>query len=456
MNQDIEYDLAIVGSGSAAFAAAIRARSYGASVVMIERDTIGGTCVNVGCVPSKFLLHAGERWQNGSADLSGVIDQKDDLVGFLRDAKYEQLVERYGFHWRQGTGRFADPQTLLVDDQPIRAAKFLIATGSTPKIPPIAGLVDAGYLTSTSALDLRHVPKTLAVIGGNAVGLELGQYFASVGSRVVVFEALSRIAPLEESELSDALSRALAAEGIQIRTGVAVQSVSSDGTEKRLRFKQADGTEDEIAADEILVATGRAPNTAHLALNAANVRTTAQGAVAVDDELRSSNPAIYAAGDVTGAPQFVYVAGYQGALAAENAIAGSRRRSDLSALPRVIFTSPQLAAVGMTETEALREGLEVKTATLPVGSAVPRAIVNGRDGVVKIIADRSSDRILGVHMAAENAAEVIQAATLAVKFNLTVADLLDTFHPYLTMAESLKLAAQSFERDVASLSCCAS
>lgn len=458
--RDTNYDLAIVGSGSAAFAGAIRARNHGASVLMVESGTIGGTCVNVGCVPSKFVLRAAELRheigsQNGAGDLSATIDGKDRLVGALRKTKYEELVERYGFTLRKGTGRFADAQTLLVDGEPVRAKNYLIATGSVPSVPAIPGLNEAGFLTSTTALNLRTAPQRLAVVGGSAIGLELGQYFARMGSAVTVLEALDRIAPFDEPEIGEALATALNREGIEIRTGARVVSFSREGTHKNVRFTTSDGETTTFAFDEILIATGRTPNTQDLNLEGAGIATTERGGIVVDAYLRTTNPNVYAAGDVTGAPQFVYVAGYEGALAADN-IAGLDRRLDLRAIPRIIFTSPQIAAVGMTEAEAHAEGIGVKVAVLPIGTSVPRAMVNGSDGVVKIVADRSTDRILGTHMAGENAGEVIQAATLAVKFNLTVTDLLDTFHGYLTMAESLKLAAQSFERDVASLSCCAS
>ncbi len=424
---------------------------------MIEAHTVGGTCVNIGCVPSKFVLRAAElqhECRSGAFDLPAVIERKDDLVGALRHTKYEELIERYDFEFRKGTGRFADPQTLLIDSVPVQAGKYLIATGSVPKVPSIPGLFEAGFLTSTPALDLRTTPETIAVIGGNSIGLELGQYFARIGSRVVILEALERIAPFEERELSDALATALMNEGIEIRAGVRIDSVSVD-KRKQIHFNTPDGASAVLEVDEILVATGRKPNTEHLALEAAGVRTTSGGAVIVDEYLRTSNPRIYAAGDVTGAPQFVYVAGYEGALAADNAIDGSPRPVNLNDVPRVIFTSPQVAAVGMTEREATERRVDVKVALLPLGQSVPRAMVNGTDGIVKIVADRTNGRILGVHVVSDSASEVIQAATLAVKFNLTVRDLVDTFHPYLTMAESLKLAAQSFDRDVASLSCCA-
>jgi mercuric reductase len=457
------YDLAILGSGSAAFAAAIRARELGARVAMVERGTLGGTCVNVGCVPSKALLRAAEVYfqaghhafagihtQASGVDLAALVAQKDELVTALRQQKYADLVAAYGWDVYQGEARFADATTLQVNGQPLQAGAYLIATGATPAVPPIPGLAEAGYLTSTTALDLTELPRTLAVIGANAVGLELGQYFHLLGSSVVLFEALPRIAPFEEPEISAALTALLQQQGMEIVAGAQIHRV--DG---RRLYATVAGEERVWEVDRILVATGRRPNTAALDLERAGVATDQRGAVMVDDYLRTTNPRIWAAGDVTPHPQFVYVAAYEGTLAAENALTGSVRRVELEALPRVTFTSPQLAAVGLTEAQAREAGYQVKASVLPL-SQVPRALVNREThGLFKLVADARTDRLLGAHVLAENAGDVIYAATLAVKFRLTVQDLVGTFAPYLTMAEGLKLAAQTFAKDVAKLSCCA-
>ena len=461
------YDLAILGSGSAAFAAAIRARDLGARVVMVERGTIGGTCVNVGCVPSKALLRAAEVYYQaghhhfagietkaGRVDLRTLVAQKDGLVSTLRHEKYEELVEVYGWEVLRGQARFVDPETLLVDGQLLKASSYLIATGASPAVPPIEGLMEAGYLTSTTALDLTQLPRSLAVIGANAIGLEMGQLFHMLGTKVTLIEILPRIAPFEEPEISAALRGLLEEEGLEVLTGAQLQRVEKTVAGKRLHVA-VDGGVREITVDDMLVATGRRPNTVDLALDRAGVETDKRGAVAVDENLRSSNPRVFAAGDVTPHPQFVYVAAYTGSLAAENALNGEAKAIDLSALPRVTFTSPQIAAVGLTEDEARQAEHEVKVSMLSL-DAVPRALVNRETrGLFKLVVDAQTDRILGVHMLAEAAGEVVYAGTLAVKFKLTLADLLGSFAPYLTMAEGMKLAAQTFSRDVAKLSCCA-
>ena len=463
------YDLVVVGAGSAAFAAAIKATEAGYRVALVEHGTLGGTCVNVGCVPSKALLRAGElAWaaghhpfaglatSSGPVDLQALVAQKDELVGDLRQMKYADLVADYGFAVIPGHGRFSGPEVIEVDGRAIRARVYLVATGASPAVPPIPGLAEAGYLTSTSALELTEVPKRLVVIGANAIGLELGQFFLHVGAQVSFVDVAERIAPFEEPEVSEALASVLAAQGATVHTGAQVLGVrrSADHVEVRVRVGVGD-REIDLACDEVLVATGRRPNTEGLGLEAAGVALDGRGALVVDEELRTANPRIYGAGDVTGAPQFVYVSAYEGALAVDNALLGAGRKVDFTGLPRVTFTSPQIASAGLTEAQAAAAGYEVETSVLPL-AAVPRALVNhDTQGLVKLVAARGTGRLLGASVLAEGAGDVIQSAVLAVRHGITTDELAATFHPYLTMAEGLKLAAQTFTRDVEKLSCCA-
>jgi mercuric reductase len=468
-----EFDLVVLGAGSAAFAAAIKATEAGQCVALIEHGVLGGTCVNVGCVPSKALLRAGElAWatghhpyaglatSSGPVDLAALVAQKDELVSTLRQTKYADLVEDYGFTVISGHARFTGPDELDVDGRRIRARVFLVATGASPAVPPIPGLADAGYLTSTTALELTKTPKRLVVIGANAIGLELGQFFVHLGTEVTFVDVASRIAPFEEPEVSAALAEVLVSQGAAIHTDAQVLGVRRgpghvEGTGHVLVTVRVAGRQFDLTADDVLVATGRRPNTEGLALDVAGVEVDGRGAIVVDDELRTSNPRIFGAGDVTGAPQFVYVSAYEGALAVDNALLGAGRRTDFTGLPRVTFTSPQVAGAGLTEAEAVGAGFEVETSVLPL-AAVPRALVNhDTHGLVKLVAEASTKRLLGASVLAEGAGDVIQSAVLAIRHNITTSELAATFHPYLTMAEGLKLAAQSFSRDVEKLSCCA-
>ncbi len=460
------YDLAVIGAGSAAFAAAIRATSLGARVALIERGTVGGTCVNVGCIPSKHLLAASHAYRaagnhpfasvstsRSGVDMRALVEGKAEVVGALRQEKYVDLAGEYGFDIIQGTARFAGADRLEADGREIGAESFLTATGSAPWAPPIPGLGEARYLTSTTAMELVDVPDSLVVVGGNYIGLELGQVFANLGSRVTIVEALDRIAPFEEPEISEAMTKILRDEDIEITTSAEVIRVEA-GAPKAVVALVGE-TERRIHADEILVATGRRPVLDGLDLGRAGVELDERGALVLDEQLRTTNPRIFAAGDVTGAPQYVYVAAAQGTLAADNAIAAAGREMDYSALPRVTFTTPSIAAVGLTDEEAQAAGYACECRVMEL-EHVPRARVNlDTRGLFKIVAERSSGRVLGVHVLAENAGDVILAGVYAVRFGLTTDDLAKTWAPYLTMAEGLKLAAQTFTRDVSKLSCCA-
>ena len=462
-----DFDLLVVGSGSAAFAAAIRAVEGGLRVGMVEQGTLGGTCVNVGCVPSKALLRATETlWVAGhhpfagaptsaaAPDLGAMVSQKDGLVAELRSAKYQGLVADYGFEVVSGHGRFTGPGELRVAERTLTARTFLVATGASPIVPPIQGLEEGGFLTSTTALQLTAVPARLAVIGSSAIGLELGQLFLHLGARVTFIDVAERVAPLEEPEAAARLGQLLQEEGARVLAPAEVVEVVPGPTGRVLRVRSAAG-EEKVEVDSILVAVGRSPNTRGLGLELAGVEVDRRGAVVVDSHLRTSNPQVFAAGDVTGGPQFVYVAAYQGQLAVGNALLGDDREVDLLGLPRVTFTSPQLASAGLTEAEARAGGMEVAITVMPL-AAVPRALVN-RDtrGLVKLVAEAESGRLVGATVLADGAGDVISAAVLAIRHGITTSELAATLHPYLTMAEGLKLAAQTFTRDVGRLSCCA-
>ncbi len=443
------YDLAIVGSGGGAFAAAITATERGARVVMIERGTLGGTCVNIGCVPSKTQLRAGELYWHGghqpfegistraeAVDLPALVHQKDELVASLRKEKYDDLIDAYGWELVRGEAAFEDSRILRVDGRAIQADGFVLATGARPAVPPIQGLDRVDYLTSTSLLDLKHLPEHLIVIGAGYVGLELGQLFHHLGSRVTLMQRSERMLSGYDPEIGDVVHEVLTADGIEVLLGVTYLDVKQDASGKsgkRVRVRA---------------------NTEALNLASAGVNIGPRGEIVVDEHLRCSNPRVFAAGDVTLGPQYVYVAAHEGAVAAENTLGGTRP-VDLRAVPGVTFTSPSIATVGLTEEAARQAGHEPKSSILPL-HAVPRALVNRDErGIFKVVADAHTDQVLGVHIVAENAGDVIYAGVLAVRFHLTVKDLTDTFAPYLTMSEGLKLAAQTFGRDVSKLSCCA-
>jgi mercuric reductase len=472
----MRYDLAIIGSGGGAFAAAIAARRRDLSVVMIERGVVGGTCVNTGCVPSKALLAAAEArhvaldnrfagvpTDAGPVDWPALAGAKNDLVEAMRSDKYLELAAGYGWQILAGTARFTgDPQTpaLHIDltdggAATLEAAHYVVATGSAPWAPPIDGLARAGYLTSATAMDLATLPTSMIVIGGNAIGLEQAELFARLGVQVTVVEALDRLAPFEEPEISRVIEDVFADEGIAVHAAAAVTAVGRDTAGYRVAVTTAGGDIKELTGEQLLVATGRRPVTGGLNLDQVGVEVGDRGQIVVDAGLRTANPGIWAAGDVTGHPQFVYVAAAHGTLIVDNAFDHADRTVDHTHLPRVTFTTPAIASAGMTDAQAVAAGYRCDCRAMPL-EYVPRAVVN-RDtrGLVKLVAAADTGRLLGAHVIAEGAGDVIAAAVYALKSGMTVTDIADTWCPYLTMAEALKLTAQTYIRDVTKLSCCA-
>ncbi|WP_372869138.1 mercury(II) reductase [Planomicrobium okeanokoites] len=466
-NPSDDYDLLIIGSGGAAFSAAIKAVEKGAKVAIVERGIVGGTCVNIGCVPSKTMLRAGEinqlagnhpfaglKTNAGSVNLAALTGQKDELVEGMREQKYIGLIEEYGFELIRGEAAFTDKKTVEVNGQTYTAAKFLISTGAAPSIPAIPGLNEVDFLTSTTALELTEVPKKMAVIGSGYIAMELGQLFHNLGSEVTMMQRSERLLKEYDPEISEAVDEALTTQGLNFIKGVTYKKVEQSGDVKKI-YIEVNGQEQVIEADQVLVATGRRPNTGSLHLEKAGVEIGPRGEVMVNEYLQTSNANIYAAGDVTLGPQFVYVAAYEGGIVVENALGSANKKVDLRFVPGVTFTNPSIATVGLTEQQAQNQGYEVKTSVLPLEN-VPRALVNREtSGVFKLVVDDQTQKILGAHVVAENAGEVIYGATLAVQFGLTVDDLKNSMAPYLTMAEGLKLAAITLDKDVKKLSCCA-
>lgn len=466
INED-NYDLLIIGSGAAAFSSAIKAIEYGAKVGMIERGTVGGTCVNIGCVPSKTLLRAGEinhlskdnpfiglQTSAGEVDLASLITQKDKLVSELRNQKYMDLIDEYNFDLIKGEAKFVDASTVEVNGAKLSAKRFLIATGASPSLPQISGLEKMDYLTSTTLLELKKIPKRLTVIGSGYIGMELGQLFHHLGSEITLMQRSERLLKEYDPEISESVEKALIEQGMNLVKGATFERVEQSG-EIKMVYVTVNGSREVIESDQLLFATGRKPNTDSLNLSAAGVETGKNNEILINDFGQTSNEKIYAAGDVTLGPQFVYVAAYEGGIITDNAIGGLNKKIDLSVVPAVTFTNPTVATVGLTEEQAKEKGYDVKTSVLPL-DAVPRAIVNRETtGVFKLVADAETLKVLGVHIVSENAGDVIYAASLAVKFGLTIEDLTETLAPYLTMAEGLKLVALTFDKDISKLSCCA-
>ena len=457
--RDSRLRVAVIGSGGAALAAALKAVERGAQITLIERGLLGGTSVNVGCVPSKIMIRAAHiaHLRRESPFDAGIgatpptilrermLAQQQAAVDDLRQGKYEPILNgNPAITVLRGEARFEHEHSLRVrlndgGEREVAFDRCLIATGASPAVPPIPRLRDTPYWTSTEALASDTIPERLAVIGSSAVAVELAQAFARLGSRVTIL-ARGTLFSREEPAIGEAVTAAFRAEGIDVLPyREASQVVYADG-----EFRLIAGLI-ELRADRLLIATGRTPNTSSLGLEAAGVAVNAQSAIVINNAMRTSAPHIYAAGDCTDQPQLVYVAAAAGARAAINMTDGDAAL-DLSAMPTVVFTDPQVATAGYSEATAHHKGIETDSGTLTLDN-VPRARANfDTRGFIKLVAEAASGRLTGVQAVAAGAGELIQTAALAIRARMSVQELADQLFPYLTMVEGLKLAAQTFSK----------
>jgi mercuric reductase len=464
-------DLIIIGSGSTAFAAALRAIGYGARVLMFEKSVLGGTCINWGCIPSKTLIHAalinyaascGDRYGLGEGkeishpDAEQLFRHREAVVAGLRQERYLDLLEKMdGLTLVKGTARLLDAHTVSCDDHHYRAGRILIATGGMPRIPALPGLERCDYLTSRSALLLKKLPGSLVIIGGGVVAVELGQMYHRLGCRVTILEHGPRLLPVVEHELSASIEAILVKEGIKVVTNASFCSVDKLG-DLQVVYADVDNERHEFTCERLLLAVGTLPATGGIGLEKAGVLVDARGFVQVDSRMRTVAPGIWAAGDVVGRMMIATVGAREGIVAVDDMFnTGCGCSMDYLAAPMAIFTDPEVAMVGYGEEAAKKAGFDCVTNVMPV-SAIPKAHVIGQtDGVVKMIAERSTGRLLGVHLVCHRGAEMINEAALALQMKATVNDLAATMHVYPSIGEGLRLCAQGFSRDISRLSCCA-
>ncbi len=442
------WDLLVIGGGSAGIIAAQTAAGFGARVLLVERDRTGGDCLWTGCVPSKALLAAahavaeartaaryGVHIAGVRVDFAEVMTHVRLAISTIEPVDSPRALRAAGVHVAHGTARFTGSDTADVDGTTVRFRQALVATGSAPLIPPIPGLTEAGPLTSDTVWQLTELPSRLLVLGGGSIGCELGQAFSRLGSQVSIVEAEPTLLPREDPYAGTLLLAALAEDGIAVNNGSPVAAIEPAGDGWRARLNSGS----RIPFDAVLVAVGRRPATTGLGLTEAGVEVDERGYVRVNARLQTSNARIWAAGDVTGHPQFTHVAGVHGSLAASNAILGLHRKVDTATIPRVTFTQPEVAAFGVSPHQAgPRSGLSVRTIT---HDEVDRAIAEDNTrGVTRLVLDRKA-RIVGATIVGPRAGESIPELVLAARHGLRARDLASAIHAYPTYADGVWKAA---------------
>lgn len=463
-----EYDIIILGGGAAGFAAAMKANELKAKTLMVNNDVIGlgGTCVNVGCVPTKYLLNIGDfihesktqRFQGINSSVSfeypQIIEGKNILIKQLQHEKYENVLKKLpNVALVEGNARFISNSEIRVDNQKkFKANKFVIATGSSSFIPPIKGIKQVEYITNIEALQLIKLPKTMIVLGGGALGLEFAQLFSRFGTKVYLFEMLDSIVPNEEPEISQYLREYLQNEGIEIYTNTEIKEIEKDNSETKINVIYNDN-ELIFKAEQILMATGRSPNTKNLGLEEIGITLKKKGEIMVDEFMNALDN-IWAAGDVVGDPMLETVSARGGMIAATNALSDEKIKMDYRVIPHAIFTSPQVGSVGLTDLQANQMGFDCRCNTIPISFVPKSKIINVDRGVLKIVINRNTEEILGIHILSPNASELIHEGIMIIKNHMTLDDVINTIHVFPTLSEAIKLTAQSFKRDISVISCC--
>ncbi len=448
-----DFDIIVVGGGSAGFSAAIRGAEMGKKVALIENRTIGGTCVNIGCVPSKFIISeafSGTSWNK-------IKEGRDNLVRNLRNEKYIKVLESYSDNvtYIHETATFTDNNSVILSSgKTVTADLYIITTGSKPSFPDITGIQEIDPLDSTGLLFIENLPESLIIVGGRFIALELGHVFAKLGVRVTILQRSKKLIPDYNTNISDEVEKLFRDQDIEVITGTKLLKASPKGSLKTLTYSK-EGKEKEISADRIVFATGRTGNTDSLNPGAAGIKLDDSGHIITDKYLRTSNPKIFAAGDVLASPGLVYVAAKEGQTAVTNAFSELPLPLKYDSVPEVIFTHPQIARAGIREQDAVTRGIPVSISKFFISDTPYGLANNDKKGVIILIKNRDSGELIGGEIFAKDAGNMIQTITIAIKAHMTIEDIVGTYFPYLTAVEGIKLGAVVFNKDVKMLSCCA-
>ena len=452
------YHLVVVGAGTAGLVSAAGAAGLGARVALVERHLMGGDCLNVGCVPSKAIIRAARAWEEarqaaarfggpaaaGASSFGAAMERMRRLRAGISPHDSAERFRDLGIDVFLGDGRFTAPNTVEVEGRRLRFRRAVIATGARAAVPPLPGLAETGYRTNETIFNLTELPRRLAVLGCGPIGCELAQAFARFGSEVTLLGRPPRLLRREDADAAAIVAAAMARDGVRLELGVESTAARRDGPDKVLAIA-GEGGRRELRVDEILVATGRQPNVEGLGLEAAGVRATPQG-VEVDDRLRTSNPRIYACGDVSSRFQFTHVADAQARLVIQNALFFPLGKASALTVPWCTYTSPEIAHVGLYERDARDRGLEVETLTVPLADN-DRAILDGEDeGFLRLHLERGGDKILGATLVAEHAGDMLGELCLAITKGIGLGSIASVIHPYPTQGEVVKKAADTWRR----------
>ncbi len=456
--QSQKFDITVIGSGPGGYVAAIRAAQLGLKTALVERArSLGGTCLHIGCIPTKALLHSAEVLENARSaskfgvktgevklDLAGVHKHKTDVVRRLAKG-VEFLMKKNGVTVFHGSGRLRGKGSVEVamgrgDAQTLSTANVILATGSEPKMLPGLKVDGARVLTSTEALTLEFVPKTMLVLGAGAVGVEFASIYASFGSAVTVVEMLPRVLPVEDEDISVEMQKAFKNRGIEIRVGTRVEDVKTSSRGVEVRVQTGRGAKETLKADVLLVAVGRAAVTRGLGLEGTKVQIE-NGCVKVDPMMRSGEPWVYAIGDLISTPQLAHLASHEGIVAAE-AIAGRDPQPiDYDRIPNCTYSEPEVASVGLTEQAARSRGHRVRVGRFPFAAIGKASILGATDGFVKLVGDERYDELLGIHAIGPRVTELISEGAVALRLESTVEEIVHAIHPHPTLAEAMGEAA---------------
>ncbi len=451
-----DYDLIILGGGSAGIVSGVMAAGLGLRVGLVEKEKMGGECLHTGCVPSKALLHAARVARTirtadragltahpvSRADASGVLAHVRETIQAVEEADATtQMLREAGVEIRFGASRFTGPHEFLLEGQTLRAPHFLLATGSRPAAPDVPGLGAGDYLTNKTVFDLDEIPERLLVVGGGPIGVEMAQAFAWLGSRVTLIQRGDRLLPHDDSEMARLLEAYLREDGVDLRLETSLSAVHRDGSSRVALLRGPGGTEAEVPFDQVLLGIGRLPNTEGLGLEAAGVEFTGKG-IKVDRSLRTTAPHIYACGDLLGHDHFSHLAEYEAKIAVRNIVFPGRSSASFDLSPWTTFTDPEMTHVGATEEQLQARGIKYEVYRQPFAQN-DRAITDGETrGLVKVLTQGLTGKILGVHILGSRSGEMAQEWILAMEQGLSIRAIADLIHVYPTLSMASQHAAQ--------------